>query len=47
MASDSEQMKKQTLNWCMSIPNHKKNMNKMRLVIVDGYAKFVPVFADS
>ena len=37
-----ERMRLQTEAWCMSIPNHKKNMSKMQMVIVNGFAKFIP-----
>ena len=37
-------MKIQTVMWCAHIPNEKKNMNKMRMVFVGNYVKFVPNF---
>lgn len=39
---DQEQMKRQTEAWCMHIPNNKKNIEKMKMVLVNGFAKFVP-----
>jgi hypothetical protein len=35
-------MKKQTEMWCMNVPNHKKNVDKMRLIFVNGIVRFVP-----
>jgi hypothetical protein len=40
--SDSEQMKQQTAMWCMHLPNHKKKIENMQLVFVNGIVKFVP-----
>ncbi len=40
--SDFEQMKEQTIKWCMTIPNSKKNINNMRLTFVNNKAVFVP-----
>ncbi len=37
-------MEQQTINWCMSLPNNKKNINKMKMVFVGGKAIFVPTF---
>jgi hypothetical protein len=39
---DSFQRKLQTMMWCATIPNNKKKIENMKMIFVDGYAKFVP-----
>jgi hypothetical protein len=34
--------RRQTEAWCMHVPNEKKNIHKMQMVFVDGFAKFIP-----
>jgi hypothetical protein len=40
--NDAFKRKMQTMMWCASIPNSKKKIEKMKMIFVDGYAKFVP-----
>lgn len=44
MAGDLEQMRKQTTQWCMTIPNNRKNIKKMVMIFHGKYVKFVPNF---
>ena len=37
-------MEKQTIAWCATIPNSRKNISKMRMVFDGPYVKFVPNF---
>ena len=39
---DTYERQKQTMMWCMHLPNSKKNINKMVIMFVDGRAMFVP-----
>lgn len=41
-SGDWDRMRRQTEMWCMHLPNEKKNIQKMKMVFVDGYAKFIP-----
>lgn len=41
-AGDFEMRRRQTEAWCMHVPNEKKNIHKMQMVFVDGFAKFIP-----
>ena len=39
---DSDNMKKQTLNWVDSIPRNKLNASKMVMIIKNDVPKFIP-----